>query len=616
MRYGIDLDSLPRRAAVAAVALAAIAVYLNSLANGFAYDDVYIIEKNTRVHDLWNLSQIWLTPYWPTFGSELGLYRPLAIFGYAVQWALGGGEPWLFHAVSIALHAAVAILVFLLLARLTTRGAGLVGGLAFAVHPVHTEAVANIVGQAELLAAGGVIAAALLYVDRRSGAEVRLGRTLAIAGLYACALAAKEHAIVLPGLMVCLDLAQRRIEPTRGGIWRYMRAVAPAMALLGAVAVTYLAFRVDILGSLAGSDANPSLPYLREEHRVLSAFRAWPEFARLLFFPRDLIADYSPAVILPVESWSPLTVLGAVLLAGTSGLALMIRARPSIGLPAAWFLVTILPVSNLLFPIGVLIAERTLYLPSLTAALCAAYAWQATSRSTTQRARHAAIAAAMIGFPLLGIRTIVRNPDWRDTRAVMDALLRDHPESYRAQWSAAAYALQAGDTVGSAEYWELAYRLWPRDSQLLAEFGIYNLQRDRIERGVAMLEESYSMHPNISRTIHMLARGYLRASRFDEVIELMDQLSRIEGPTPAAFEIRARALMGLERHQDAVHAWRTAIRLSRGASWEYWRMLAWAYIRAGDAESAGPALDTARTLAGNDADALAWVEKVAELLDP
>ena len=147
----MKLEFSNRWLAPAFVVLAACAVYLNSIGNGFALDDVFIIHQNARVHDVTAWRYIWLTPYWPFFGTELGLYRPFIIFLYAVQWAIGGGATWVFHVGNVLLHATATLLVFLLLERLTPRTPALIGALIFAVHPVHTEAVANVVGQAEIV---------------------------------------------------------------------------------------------------------------------------------------------------------------------------------------------------------------------------------------------------------------------------------------------------------------------------------------------------------------------------------------------------------------------------------------------------------------------------------
>src|SRR4051812_35226430 len=96
-----EVPPVTRWLPISLIFLAACIVYANSVRNGFAYDDVWIVEKNTRVHQLRDLGSIWLTPYWPTFGKQLGLYRPLTIFFFALEWAASGGRDWFFHAANV-----------------------------------------------------------------------------------------------------------------------------------------------------------------------------------------------------------------------------------------------------------------------------------------------------------------------------------------------------------------------------------------------------------------------------------------------------------------------------------------------------------------------------------
>ncbi len=149
---------------LALVGAAAFLVYLTALPNGFALDDVPIIVDNPTVHHLADQARIWLTPYWPgAVGLDAGLYRPLAILAFAVQWAVGEGQPWVFHAVGIGLHATCSILVLVLLRLFVGRLPALFGAAVFAVHPLHVEAVANGVGQAEVLAALFVLVASAAW---------------------------------------------------------------------------------------------------------------------------------------------------------------------------------------------------------------------------------------------------------------------------------------------------------------------------------------------------------------------------------------------------------------------------------------------------------------------
>ena len=594
------------RAHVAIVAAVALATYASSLANGFALDDNYIIRGNARVHQLTELAAIWLTPYWPTFGEHLGLYRPLAIFGYALQWAAGGGAPWVFHVVSVLMHAAVTVLVLLLLRRLVSPAAALAGALLFAVHPLHSEVVANVVGQAEMIAAAGVLGACILHASRPPG-QVAMGpgRLAAITPIFLVSLFAKEGAVVLPALLVVLDAAQRRVGFERQGLARYARGMILPLVVLALTLAAYLAVRVHVLGSIGGVDAAPNLPFLRQEFRVFSALRAWPEYVRLLVWPFDLSADYSPGVILPASGFTPMVILGTVLLAATAAIALATPARPAAGLPAAWFLVAVFPVSNLLMPIGVLLAERVLYLPSVAVCFVAASAAdRLIDRVAPRNLRLAAAAAALLLVAFAG-RSALRAPDWKDTPAVWDALVRDHPESYRAQWVNGFRMRERGNTDLARRYFEIAWRIWPDDAELLNNLaGVYIDQSD-YSRAIPLLERSRQLSDILDRTEILLAYAYLTQHRWADALSAADRAQRLGADAPTVLALRAQALAPLGRTADAVAAWTDAVRLPRGRTWTFWSMFARDLARDGRldpalaaADSAAATTDAPRVLAG------------------
>jgi protein O-mannosyl-transferase len=580
-----------------AVVLVAIAVNANTLWNGFAYDDDVIILRNARVHQLADLRLIWATPYWPTFGTELGLYRPLAIFAYALEWAAGGGAPWIYHATNIVLHALITALVFLMLRTLVDAGAAAVGALIFAVHPVHTETVANSVGQAELIAAACVLTACVIYARRPpdTGRTDSL-RVLGITCLYFAALLAKEAAITLPALLVVLDIAQRRVTVSMAALRSYFARTWLLLFLMASAVVLYLSIRVDVLGSISGLDAAPGLPFLREEHRLLTALRAWPEYIRLLFFPKDLSNDYSPAVILPVESLSPMAMLGGMLLLGTIALALLTPRHPHAGLPAAWFLITILTVSNLLFPIGVVVAERTLYTPSVAVAAVAAFAWHDFAPRWTANRRKLAYAMLALTVGLMSYRTITRNPEWKNTLAILNAMVRDHPESYHTAWLLADDFWRRGDLDRSAFYWEAAMRLWSRDSQLLGEVANFNMSRRNWKRATELLEQARAMHPWVPRTLEMLALTYVNTNRYEEALRTAQEAIRLGGHRTAMFAVMARVYEERGQLAEAAGAWRAATHQKDGGFWVYHAMQARALSRYGDRAGALALADSVLTL--------------------
>ena len=126
--------------AIGALALGASATGFH---NGFTYDDRSIIVQNPKVHHLGHLARLWTETYWPPWMGG-GLYRPFTMSAFTLEWVAGHGAPWVFHLVNIALYVAVCLAVYALAALVLPRTLAAVAGGLFAVHPVHVEAVGNI----------------------------------------------------------------------------------------------------------------------------------------------------------------------------------------------------------------------------------------------------------------------------------------------------------------------------------------------------------------------------------------------------------------------------------------------------------------------------------------
>src|SRR3989454_10009590 len=160
-----------------AVAACAAVVYVGALWNRFAWDDTLSIFGSDLVRSHSGWWRAFASPYWP---PELGgfLYRPLTVATYVLDWRVDGAV-W-FHAVNLRWHAAVSVLVTLLARRWAGDAAALVAGVMFAVHPVHVEAVANVVGRAELMAAAFTLLSVYAAIERRSAAWSAAGWVLGL----------------------------------------------------------------------------------------------------------------------------------------------------------------------------------------------------------------------------------------------------------------------------------------------------------------------------------------------------------------------------------------------------------------------------------------------------
>jgi protein O-mannosyl-transferase len=452
----------------ALVVLIAVILYLPSVRNGFAYDDNLIIRLDERIHDLRLLPDVLTAPYWPI--EDLGLYRPLVTMSYAVDWSMSGGRPGWFHFMNVIWNAAACLLVFRLLLMLTAPAAALAGALLFTVHPVHVEAVANIVGRAELMAAVFSLGALVLWA-RAPAEHVSRSRLAAIGACFALALLSKESVIVLPALLALTDAARGVLTPTSAREWLHSRMTP--MLVLGAVAGAYLVVRVAVLGSWGPGLLDPTLEVTASvQQRILTALQAWPEYARLLLYPRTLLADYGPPYFMPAIGPTPAALAGLLILAvlAAAGTLAFLLGSGRLAFVLLFMPVALLPVSNLLIPIGVVVAERALYLPSVALAAAAAFAYAAAPRYVSRRT------AAVAAFAVLtagSVRTLHRIPEWRSTDAILGALERDRPGAFRAHWHFARVAAESGQPAVALQRYASAVTAWPYREGLTLEAAAY-----------------------------------------------------------------------------------------------------------------------------------------------
>jgi len=459
-RASIDRRAALRTAFVAvAVALAAALPYLNSLGADFTFDDAGVIRDNAAVQVL---PAVDLLHYVYRPGE---LYRPLTMLTYAANAAISPA-PFGFHLVNVALHVLISLCVFFLARRLLRTFAGAAcAALLFAAHPIHTEAVTNVVGRAELLAALGVLIA-LLACARAIGSSGHRRHAWLIVSLlaFAAGMLAKESAFTaLPLFAVVHVWLDRKAAPREraGLLWPY-----------AVVAVAYLALRLAVVGALVlpeppGALDNP-LAHVDAAARIRTAIIVLWEYAALLAVPMHLVADYSYNAVPVALSWGdPRFLATAALLACSAVLVVSAgRRAPVVPLAAAFACIPLVLTANLLFPIGTIKAERLLYLPSVGWVL--ACGWLA-AEALRRRSPRWALALALL-VAVFGARTWLRNADWQDDATLFRVTLADAPCSAKAHYNGAVALQQAGQLDDAMAQYRRALEIYP--PYAAAAFGI------------------------------------------------------------------------------------------------------------------------------------------------
>jgi hypothetical protein len=498
----LQRDRMPDRYAWVVWLPAAIAVmcYLPALWNGFALDDVIIIADDNALHHLSTLIGALGRPYWYDVGH---LYRPLTTLAFGLEWWVGHGSPLLFHAVNLIWHAGVTAMVARLALRWWPAPAALGAGLWFAIHPVHAEAVANVVGRSELVCAAALLGLALLATAPALAARERvpgdppmdrltpwLGFALAV-----CAMASKETGVVAPAVVWAAAVTPVPGDRRASAIRR-----AQALRLTGAAAAgvgCLLAARWLILGTLAGDSPHYAFELARGWRGTLVALAAVPRALSLMVAPQPPGLDYSPpdgAILHPNPA---LVLLGITLV-----LAALVVAWRHVREPAAWTfvacfgMVTYAPVSNLFVRSGVVVADRTLYSPSVAVAIAAG----AVLMSAWAARRWLAIGVAGVVASTALWFTEGSLGSWKDSPAAFAAIRERSPSSYLGHFTMAELRDRANDPLGAQREYAIAAGLTPHNAAVLYMAAANAIRLRDTTRALGLLTRAVALRPDGART--------------------------------------------------------------------------------------------------------------------
>jgi len=416
----------PERLRPAAVlAVLSIAVYGNSLANGFVSDDKIQLLKNPLVTSVAQIPHIFCSGVWSILGipgSPGNYYRPLQFLAYLVLYECAGFRAPVFHLFLLLLHAANTVLLYFLVRRLATGRIALAAGVLFAVHPIHTEVVDWIAALPDLMVT--TLSLAGVWWLARAEDVPRGLRIAGHCGLYLAALLIKETGAMLLPLYAAFGFFYRQ----RG--WQELRRNRALYVSMAATFAVYLAMRRAALGTLApGQEA---FFHLTPPEFALSAIVVAGQYLAALLWPVNLSYFH---IFHPTEGITAAVLISALALAAI-GVAVSRLRNPFVAYGIFWIAATLAPAFNLTGVGQNVFAERYLYLPSAGFCWIAAWAWD---RLAAWRFAWAATTAAVL-ILACAAETVSRNRDWRDDYTLFRLTLRQSPTSgWLHNWMAGVY---------------------------------------------------------------------------------------------------------------------------------------------------------------------------------
>lgn len=440
-----------RHAALIAAAAATLA-YVLALSNGYAGDDLVAVRDNPAAHSVARALASWFEPYWPGEWQWAGLYRPLTILSYAIDWSIADGAAWWAHLVNVVLHAAASGLVVAVLSPWLPPIGTLAAGVLFALHPVHVEAVANIVGRAELLVALALLGALLTarrYRRAGSGAARRAWGA-AVLVLVLVALFSKEHGIIAIAVLGVDHLLDCRRAPDR---------MVSLYVAVSAITIGWLYLWRHIAGAFVAAGAHAALSPLTWSERVATMAPVYLDVLRLLVWPMRLLSDYAPQTV-PVRlelGW--VGCLGLASAAAIVALGVLARRRnAAIAIGILLAVLSYAPTSNLLVVSGVMLAERNLYLAVLAPA--AAAGWLATWARNRPEWR-IVLTGLVVVSSTFAYKTLDRIPVWHDSLTLVLEERVAQPGNYHNHVQLSDLYAARGDTARAIAERLVAAALFP-----------------------------------------------------------------------------------------------------------------------------------------------------------
>ena len=508
--------------------------YGNTCYNDYCLDDAVVITENTSTQKGFagikeHVSQDMLFGYTHTKGRKAASagWRPLSMITFSMEVGFfGPGHPGISHFINVLLFAAIVVLLYLFLENhlLKNNWVAFFTALLFAIHPIHTEVVANIKSRDELLCLLFVLLSLIQLWKYISGKRKR--SLLLSYFFYFLAFTSKETGITfLLGIPVMLyfftDLKGKQILTYASGF--------VAMALF------YLVMRNTFV-PFTNVAANPEIinnAFLKASglEAIATKFYVLLLYIKLLIYPNPLSYDYSYNQIPYQQISNPLVILSILFYLGIFIYALLgFKKKDRLSFSILMFLITLSIGSNLFIEIGMLMGERLVFIPSIFFLLAVVFIGEkiVTLLSEKTHTKKIILASILIfpAFVASGYQTITRNADWKNNQTLPLADISKSPESARvncAVGSAYLHELTTSNALGkqrdtllSKAFFHLSksVSIYPEYNDALLDLGFaYNLEGDfdKADEYWSQVRARTPNHPKLKIFDDFLAKKYLNA---------------------------------------------------------------------------------------------------------
>eukprot|EP00658_Telonema_sp_P-2_P016683 TRINITY_DN16472_c0_g1_i17.p1 TRINITY_DN16472_c0_g1~~TRINITY_DN16472_c0_g1_i17.p1 ORF type:complete len:689 (+),score=125.02 TRINITY_DN16472_c0_g1_i17:223-2289(+) len=554
---------------VASVLGLGLAVYAGSISGmDWVFDDWFVVLQNMDLRPGTPHGQLWRHDYWGanmSAGGSHKSWRPVATLSLRANfWLQQTASSTGFHALNVGLHGACSVLVLWCFTGWLPRPARLLAALWFALHPVHTEAVASVSGRGDVLGSAlGMAAVGLWQHSSRRGNDCHLGYLGA--GLFMLGVLSKETALSLAAVMVSTDWLW-------GRQWMRSRWVLVGRScLLVGIVLGYFWVRWMISGDRLTPSFwvldNPAA-HAPDTIRRMSYAYIHARYALLLGHPwPSLSADYSLDAIPLIRGWFDLRLLASValylVLAAIASLgARCKRPRPAVLWCWCWMVFCFVPATNI-FTVATVLAERLLYLPSVGSCGLMGLALARASAGFGRAGFSGLYYLVLCCFlSAAACTTMLRCLDWRSEVTLFRSCVQAQPASSKCHFGLGNALRYSGDHSEAIGSYKEAIRIWPAHSDAYTNLAISLATLQHQDESRAALEGALRLDPKAADAYEQLAYLEYNQQRPAQAVSALGHQALIRRLSFSCLNLKGAAMIQLGKLNEAREAFRSSLELN------------------------------------------------------
>ncbi|XP_060516972.1 protein O-mannosyl-transferase TMTC4 [Cylas formicarius] len=571
------------------ISILAFVCYCNTLWGTFVFDDSEAIIKNKDVKPDSPIAQIFENDFWGTnisLNSSHKSYRPLTVLSYRLNviYSMNKLDAFQFHATNVILYGILCLLTIPIFELFIKKkkyessmdDVALTASVLFTVHPIHTEAVAGLVGRADILSS--ILFLVILLCYQSLIKKSFLLWFCFVFTLTTCAVLCKETAITVLGACLIYDVYKSK---KRRKSW-YKSLCAPMLVCrvicLFIIGLIIMYYRLKIMmfeGPTFSKTDNPAAFADEFYVRILTYNYIYSLNALLLLWPQWLCFDWSMGCVPLIYDISDYRVIQVLLFWGGCASIFIVLIRKSLLFELidirivvlSLVILPLIPASNILFHVGFVIAERTLLLPST--GFCFLIALGFKKLKTRYSCEKLFVVAYILLCFTFAIRTIQRNSEWLSEDRLFKSALAVCPNNAKVHYNMAKVAADAGRRIDALQGYRKAIELYPDYEQAMNNLANLLREDKKFQEAEELLRKAVKVRPNFAAAWMNLGIVLTNLNKLEEAEKCYMKAISHRKRYPDCYYNLGNLYLDQGRHREALQSWRmaTILKPTLSAAW-------------------------------------------------